>query len=279
MAATSLSAWEWLQSHNSNEPIDPTAEARFFTYLRVRNGTYKTTCSGRLDDFNRLILASLLVAPLETIRAMDVGASSGVTSLEWAEQFEASGVPFRLLATDLTAITNLHRYKPWFHALVDDQGRPLQYQICGRVFRGYPSRGDVLRLTIVPIWLAKCLHLLFENAGYGIKDSVPMVTSGLLRHPCIEVRTDDIFRDDADYHGRFDVVRAANILNRNYFGEDKLKAGIGNLARRLRRGGILAVCRTRPDGTNHGSLFRSTAGCLRKIEQLGDGSEVDDLCG
>ena len=94
-------------------------------------------------------------------------------------------------------------------------------------------------------------------------------------NPAIEVCSDDIFYDDPKYHGRFHVIRAANILNRIYFSDDKLAVGVANLSRRLREGGILAVCRTKSDGSNHGSLFQLAGGRLAKIEQFGNGSDVD----
>lgn len=274
-------AWEWLQAGKTGSALDPAAEAAFFSAIRLSNGTFKTTCHRRLDDFNQIISAALRrtsAARNGPLQLLDVGISSGTTSLEWARALESQGLDFRLVATDLTATASLHRYGKWFHALVDDHGTPLQYHIFGKTIRGWFYPGDVLRLKFVPIRLAQLSHLLLQKAGLGAIDEVPLVVSGVLMNPAIEVCSDDIFCDDPTYHGRFHVIRAANILNRVYFSEDKLAVGVTNLSRRLREGGILAVCRTMSDGSNHGSLLQLTRGRLAKIEQFGNGSDVDYMC-
>ena len=212
------------------------------------------------------------------LQLLDVGISSGTTSLEWAKAIESQEWDFRLVATDLTATASLHRYGKWFHALVDDHGTPLQYHIFGKTIRGWFYPGDMQRLKFLPIRLAQLSHLLLQKTGLGAIDAVPLVVSGVLMNPAIEVCSDDIFCDDPTYHGRFHVIRAANILNRVYFSEDKLAVGVTNLSRRLREGGILAICRTLSDGSNHGSLLQLTRGRLAKIEQFGNGSEVDFMC-
>ena len=271
-------AWEWLQAGKTGSSLDPAAEAAFFSAIRLPNGTFKTTCAGRLDDFNQIISAALCrtsAARDGQLQLLDVGISSGITSLEWAKAIEPLGRDFHLVATDLTATASLHRYGKWFHALVDEHGTPLQYHIFGKTVRGWYYPDDFRRLKIWPIRLAELSHLLLNKTGWGVIDTIPLVVSGVLMNPAIEVCSDDIFRDDSAYRGRFHVIRVANILNRVYFSEDKLAVGVTNLSHRLREGGILAVCRTMSDGSNHGSLLQLTRGRLAKIEQFGNGSDVD----
>jgi hypothetical protein len=78
---------------------------------------------------------------------------------------------------------------------------------------------------------------------------------------------------------RFDLVRAANILNRGYFPESTLATMIGNLKSYCRGpGALIAINRTHLDGTNHGSIFSlASDGSLKLLERAGDGSEVELL--
>ena len=77
----------------------------------------------------------------------------------------------------------------------------------------------------------------------------------------------------------FDVVRAANILNLDYFCPSRIITMIGNMASWLKPGGLLFVCRTLDgDGTNHGSLYRKEhTPSLQLVHRYGQGSEVDRL--
>jgi hypothetical protein len=45
----------------------------------------------------------------------------------------------------------------------------------------------------------------------------------------------------------------------------------------LRPDGLLIVCRTVSDGTNHGTVFRSGNGSFEVVARIGSGSEIEDL--
>jgi hypothetical protein len=75
---------------------------------------------------------------------------------------------------------------------------------------------------------------------------------------------------------RFDVIRAANILNRGYFQAPQLIMMLQNIFVRLREGGILIVSRT-VDGVNHASVLQKEISGFRILDRLGNGSEIDDL--
>jgi len=63
--------------------------------------------------------------------------------------------------------------------------------------------------------------------------------------PAIELIEDDIFQPRAEFVGRFDLVRAANILNRNYFSEALLEGALHNLRSYMKGpGAFLLVTRT-----------------------------------
>jgi hypothetical protein len=107
---------------------------------------------------------------------------------------------------------------------------------------------------------------------------VALVVPELLADPAIELVEDDLLAPSADrFAGRFDAVRAANLLNRGYFDDEALRRMLARLAARLEPQGLLAVCRTEEDGTNHATVFRRGEEGLMPLARLGRGSEVEEL--
>jgi len=73
------------------------------------------------------------------------------------------------------------------------------------------------------------------------------------------------------------VIRAANILNVSYFSESILRRMISNLKMRLSKHGLLIVCRTKADRSNHGTIFQLQGDSFTALGRIGDGSEVEHL--
>ncbi|MEO8386753.1 MAG: hypothetical protein ABI583_15995, partial [Betaproteobacteria bacterium] len=78
---------------------------------------------------------------------------------------------------------------------------------------------------------------------------------------------------------KFDMVRAANILNFAYFSEVQLKAILEQLSLCLQVGSFLVVVRSREDRSqNDGTVFvKSANGTLEVVERFGNGSEIEPL--
>jgi hypothetical protein len=115
--------------------------------------------------------------------------------------------------------------------------------------------------------------------GNGILTFRPLklLSPSIARSDRIKAIEDDILCDRR-YSQFFHVIRAANILNHCYFDPDTLEKMLANLRERLRPGGLLVVCRTVPEGTNHGSVFRlGDDGRFLRVADLNDGSEIADL--
>jgi len=230
---------------------------RFFKHVRLPNGVYKTTERRRLDDLNAAVAPLLPTGRM--LELMDVGVSSGTTTVEWSEQLE---VPHRIVAGDLSVAAQWTRLG-FADVLRDDA--IVYADVLGRVV-------DVFGGT----WRSRlALPLLELFARILPSRSFPLVDPRLASSPVITLVQDDIFVPRPEFDGRFDAVRAANILNRGYFEEERLRAGAANLIRRVRRGGLLIVCRT-DDGVTDGSVYR-VGDRLEELARLGAGSEVHDL--
>jgi hypothetical protein len=244
---------------------------RFFSRVRLPSGVFKATEPHRLDDLNRL--AQPLLPSDRPLELMDVAVSTGITSLEWSEQLAAAGIEHRMLCGDS------HVEGAWLQlaglgdALLDHDRREILFlELLGRAVD--PSGGTRKAALAIPairalVWLG--LHLRLPVRYVDLVD--PTVRSSA----AVTVIEDDIFLRRPELHGRFHVLRAANILNRAYFDDEQLRAGVATLRERLRPGGLLIVCRTHDDGANHGSIVRASDEGWIVVARIGYGSEIEDL--
>lgn len=76
---------------------------------------------------------------------------------------------------------------------------------------------------------------------------------------------------------KYDVIRAANILNKVYFPENKLREIIKNIACQIKTGGLLIVCKTDGEGINHAQVYSKTENAFTSVGKLNDGTEVDSF--
>lgn len=250
---------------------DRDAQSRFLSRVRLPTGVYKATEPHRLDDLNRLVLP--LLPSDRPLELMDVAASTGITSLEWSEQLSAAGVDHHLLCGDSHPEGEWLRLPGMGDVLLDHDRRDILYlELFGRAVS---PRGDSGKSALVLpairgiVWLFLQLRLPLRRVDF----IAPAVRSS----PTVSATQDDIFVCSPELSGRFHALRAANILNRAYFADDRLRAGVASLQARLRLGGLLIVCRTHEDGRNHGSIMRATDEGWVVAARLGDGSEIEDL--
>jgi hypothetical protein len=245
----------------------PEQERRFFSKLRLPNGTWKTTYRNRLDDLNELIFG--LLPKGRELELMDVAVSYGVSTAEWSEQLKARGVPHRILAGDLLVGGRLTTIGNWF-ALVSEEStlEPLLLEV-GEVSLPLRSARRAVR-GLRPILVPLLRALASARAR-----PVFLVSAEARQAPAIEVVRDDV-TEGGRFEGRFDVVRAANLVQRSYFDEATLKRVIANLRDRVREGGLLVLCQTL-DEANAATVFRRDGDQLVPVAALGDGIDVRDL--
>lgn len=246
------------------------AEERLFTKIRLPSGVFKTTARNRLEDLNQLVIG--LLPEERPLELMDVGISSGVTTGDWSRQLTAAGIAHHMLAGDSHIEGEWLSFR-WAEVLLDGTRSHVLYgELFGRAVNiNCDSTHSVLLAHALKL-LARCSRLLRSQAR-----RVQLVSPMLEEYQAITVVEDDIFARRPEMAGRFHVVRAANILNRGYFDDDRLRTAVANLGDRLRPNGLLIVCRTHPDYTNHGTVFRRSDRCWVPIVRIGDGSEIEAL--
>jgi len=257
-----------------NDDAAPDEEAAFFAGIRNGNGVFKTTRARRMDDVNALF-AALYCGPARP-RIMDVGASSGISTVEWQEDLVARGLSPRMVATDIMIDGFLIRAGDDYYILTDKDGRALQHDVGGRVVGAEEAARLRPGAGLADI-RADTLWRRIARRRHPRRIPVKLITPRARRIRFLE---DDIFAPNrAAFRGRFDVLRAANLLNLVYFPQDRLRDGVINLRPRLKgEGAMFIVNRTLEDGSNHGSVFRlDSRGRFEVMGRVGDGSEIEGI--
>lgn len=270
-------------------------EADFFNRLKLRNGTYKTTGRYRLDDVNALFFSLVASGKDVPLEILDVATSSGVAALRWFDSLRAQGMTARMTMSDLTMFAYLVTPLGWFTALVDRSNVPLEFEIFERVVRGRVKKADLLTARCIPILCARAFFRLFvarrslrsrlvagsgtEMSGGGSVIKLPLVASAVRRREDISLIEDDILAENPkNLLGRFDAIRAANILQPVYFDQRTIRRAVTTLKKRLKgEGSRLIICRTDDEGRNNATIFCIRSGLFVVEARVGNGSEIEQL--
>lgn len=255
--------------YGPNAQPTPEMEQAFFNGILLPNGTFKTTSDHRLDDLNEAIMAHL--PSRRPLRVKDVAVSSGISALEWYEMLQARSIAFEMTATDVRLRARLIKARG-FNVLLDESGEVLQLHVAGLAFQ--PTQAPKKRAAFAPI-LACVRSPRALNRLARSERKVVLVSPRLLDSP-VQVVEEDL---RTPRPGQWDVVRAANILNHEYFPQPILREMMVNLAGSLAPGGLLIVCRSDPSLGNRASIFRISEGRLRVVAELNGGSELAHLAG
>ena len=264
--------------------LTPEVEREFFGSLMTRNKTYKTTFHRRFPDVDPKLVRQLQDDGLRTPEILDIGVSSGVSTVELHDELQKSGLDARIVATDLLIEALLVHVLPGCHALVDPSGFPLRFDLPFGSMKPWVTQDDyrtgffIVRKAI-NIAMTRLSTRILRNRDDARITPVKLVTPRLSSNNDISICHDDIGQYNDAFTHRFDLVRAANVLNKGYFPPDVLAAMIANIARYLRGpGATVFVVRTHEDDSNHGTLFRlGNDGRFRTEWRVGTGSEIEDV--
>jgi hypothetical protein len=256
-------------------------EREFFNHIKLSNGTFKVTSAGRLDDLNLEMIKVWHEFKSRPVELMDVGVSSGITTMEWLEMLRRCGADVRIVATDLQLSARLVRLLPGCDVLLDCFGNPLQYSIGRLAVRPWNKNIDIATGFAVIREITKALYRIISRLRPPQDGQDVLLISRRFEHRDeITFCQDDVMGDVAgEFVRRFQVVRVANLLNRAYFSEELIRKAVSNLRRRLAGdGSFLIVNRTHADGRNHGTIFRlSREGSFEVRSRIGMGSEIEPI--
>jgi len=251
---------------------DPALEREFFARVILSNGSVKTTYEHRLDDLNELVLPYIreLSRP---VQILDVAASSGVSSAEWYEQLAAQGIPCSLTATDLS-VNAFHVCTGAVEAVLDKELQVIHIGIGGLGIRPRSNHNPIHNL-VTNTAKAYIRWKLQQGLKY---EPMRLISKRFSESPNLQMIEGDLLaKTNPAMQRRFDVIRAANVLNLAYFPENVLSSMIANLKAHLLDGGLFIVCRTDLDAANSATLFRLKNFRFTVLSRIGIGSEVEAL--
>lgn len=247
--------------------------------LHTSNGTFRTTFRDRFKDVDAASLRWIkqMFPSSFPLRVEDRAVSNGLTSAEWwrclcpsfpAMQFEASDLLIELLEMQSGSET----------FILEPNGNPLQYIRPPFVTSlGYPEswRNPILRL--VSSVARKKFARLAPIGGQCRSISCVHPEARALENatPNFRFVVRSVFERTA---ARCNVVRTMNILNRSYFSPHQLGDAVRAIFDSIAPGGIWIVGRTlEEDFTNHATIFRRMDNGFDVLEQIGDGSEIEEV--
>ena len=260
----------------------PAQETEFFRNIKLENGTFKRTSDGRMDDLNDRLIDVLGRMGRQPQAFLDVGVSSGISTLELLFALKGAAINASVVATDIQLMAKLDKFHFGFDALVSPDGFPLQFGCLGFAVRPWTVRRDLLTGYPILSCIARRYYRLLKTIASSRKcsEEILLLSPRMSRCPEISCVEEDIFSPNiAEFTSRFDVIRAANILNKNYFSDAKLCLGIENLKSYLIGPGcFLVVNRTHEDSTNHATIFvLSEERSFEVVDRVGNGSEIENL--
>ncbi|PDT52901.1 MULTISPECIES: ATP-binding protein [Sinorhizobium] len=274
-----LSASEFYSS--GVDTTDAVLESAFFAKLKMRNGTFKLTQPSRFQELEVAFRPHAQERAGSLREVLDVGVSTGLTTVELARFLSDCGSAASITATDLFIEAHIVELFPWFRVFCDPGGWPLQYDLRGIAIRPWIRRLDYVTLAFIPLMLSRSIlqSRLRSRISAGVSTPVRMVTRSLPPNGAIVFVENDIMRQSERFIRRFDMIRAANILNTGYFSADQLHVAIENIQAYLHGpGALLMIARTNRAGENAATLFElDEEGSFTALERVGGGSEIERL--
>jgi hypothetical protein len=243
-------------------------EDRFFTQLRIGNGVFKMTSRHRFDDTLSITMDLIARHPG---RVIDLACSSGVSTVELADELARRGIEREVHATDV-AVHATYLERGDFGVLLAGRDEVLQIDHPRWAVARRPTKRDLVLHPLRALHAVAVRDVVLTGANRATR--VPLVSSLVaasrvilheedLRNPCVP--------------GTFGFVRVANILNRSYFTGAELRELVAAIVGRIADGGFVFVVRTHEDGSNHGTFFERRAAGMAEVARVGSGSEISEL--
>ncbi len=245
------------------ERLPPSVQLEIFASFYVFDGTTRQTSPSRFHDLDPVTVELLKDAPPGPLH--DIGVSDGLTSLRLLELLHANGSD-----------------RPF---MISDKYSRLMI-VKGRIDRIYDRHGTMIAAYFgcfsgercLPFFFVnRFLHSLWRRRYTGRSPSsrelclwAPDVIKAMAAHELYELEY-DVF--NSQHHEQFAFVRCMNLLNRGYFNDGKIAAGIENIGTSLKENGLLLIGRTMPDGTNNASFFIKSQNELRLLKHINKGYE------
>jgi len=257
-------------------PLSREAEYEFFCGLETSNGTKKATGPGRLAQIDNLLFETLARLNVKPRSVMDIGISSGITTADWMNAFEARGQNVDMIATDLVMNVYIYDLGKHLKVLTERGGHLLQIELFGKGLRTYTRFRDYFLGGW--IWRPILRSYVRSRLSKGVRQGPYKLVSPSLRDRTnIQLLDDDILAPTpAELLGNADVVRVANLIQSVYFTDAQMKRAVIAVRERCRgEGSLVVICRDYKNRIE-GSILRLTGENRFVVEErIGGGSEAE----
>lgn len=262
----------------------PDIEKQFFLHLRMRNGLFKATHPHRLDDTFEMLIFYVKKIQDQPIKILDVGCSTGITTIELHEALKANNIFCKTIGTDLMTKAIYVRRKDGRALLFDLNGQAIQVELgdWAMSWTGPPRRIDYLlkaRKVFLSLMLTKYQSHTFWKAikestkGFDVR-TLSLVASQANSVTDLLIEEEDVLNPRLP--GKFHLIRAANLLNRSALSDHDIKMIVNSIRSRLVEDGLFFVVRT-INGINKGTLYNIKANIFKKVDILNGGIDIADL--
>ena len=237
---------EYWQSTKASQELLSQRFIEIVDNLVLKNGVTKTTHFGR----QKAILSSIFgggkpMFESEAIRVLDVPSSIGIASLDTynflSQQYKISSYVLGDICFELL-------YDRDRECVFDDAGNLLQVRRNDRFFSSYRphTSGNIYNV------IASCLLAPLDFETWLANRRFPFIPGNhnapiLILHPEVEDRVrQGIFRQQkldvfSQVEGQFDLILSFNLLQKNYFSQERINIAIENLKNALSENGLLVV--------------------------------------
>ncbi len=215
--------------------------------LVLPNAVTKTTWGNRLGRSLIRVLAAVQL-PGSKIRVLDIPSSTGIASLE-----SLAILRQRYQVASYVLADKYHEllYDPDRRCIFDRDGHLLQVAFRRHYFSAYRGHvtGNVHTLLSTCVlsphalaaWYLRRRHRLTQGTVTRRLRTLHPDVERLIAQGIFDLRELDVFQP---LPGRYELILSFNLLQRNYFPADTVRAGVSNLAAALAEGGVLILGNT-----------------------------------
>lgn len=234
------------------------------------NGVRKTTYPARHDPILRIVGEDPQFAiERDTLRVLEVPSSIGLTSLDVHESLSKRYRIEKYVLADLAWDVLID---PERGCVFDEAGNLLQVRHGRRFFSVYRPQVSGNLYGVAASSLLAPLNLVssYFKKKYRASESRRLDRVALV-HPDVEARIGpngfslekmDVF---SEVRGEFDLILSFNLLQKNYFPEERIQEGFANLTGALSEGGLLVM-----GNTESFAVWRKVQGRPTLLHRSGD---------
>ena len=265
------------QNYQESQSIDAAKKFTAIVKLIRVGGTQKLTGWDRLTETNNMIVESC--QSFEHVHFLDVGASDGIVTVQLADRL-ASELSCEVEGEMFDLFTELLRYGPsWFCEYRTAIDAPVFF-IFGPFIAsvGESSRSSAAKRIAVHFYqhVRRSFVWIWEQPS-----KISLVNPVVHERSNIGIGTQNVFERNENWIGKFNLVRASNILNRGYFEDRQLRLAVSHLISYLSPHGLLVISRNHEEklgAPDNGSVWRKVGeNRLELVASNRDGSCISDL--